>query len=84
VLAEAADTGADDTEAAAACGAASLADRELGAVGAAGLHAIRPMLTNVNAMNGRDRRVTRMAMLLLLWSAVSLGQLRGGEQRSIV
>jgi hypothetical protein len=60
-------------------GAASLADCELGAVGVAELHAVSAMLTNAGAMNGRNRRVTRIAMLLLLWPAVSLGSVARGR-----
>src|SRR5436190_3772675 len=72
-------TDAEDTEAVTAFGAASLADRELGAVGVAELHAVSAMLTITGAMNGRNRSVTRIAMLLLLWSAVSLSHLRGAN-----
>jgi hypothetical protein len=75
---------ADDTEAVTAFGAASLADRELGAVGVAELHAVSAMLTNTGAMNARNCPVTRIAMLLLLWSAVFLEPVARGEQRGLV
>jgi hypothetical protein len=75
---------AEDTDAVMAPGAASLAECELGAVGVAELHAVSAMLTNAGAMNGRNRPVTRIAMLLLLWSAVFLGPVARGEQRGLV